>query len=50
MGLDGRVLLLAVEAADALLRAHHEEPDMVEEIRVLLRFYLSARLGPVREG
>lgn len=41
-----RAVLVAVEAADALLRAHHDDPDMVDEIKELLRTYLGSRLEP----
>lgn len=37
-------ILLAVETADALLRAHHAEREAVEEIKELLRTYLARRL------
>lgn len=39
-------LLTAVEAADALLRAHHGDPAMVEETKEMLRAYLARRLPP----
>ncbi|GAA2651244.1 MULTISPECIES: TetR/AcrR family transcriptional regulator [Nonomuraea] len=41
-----RAMLVAVEAADALLRAHHDEPELVEETKLLLRSYLGGRLPP----
>src|SRR5437868_11550874 len=39
-------LLIAVEAADALLRLHHDDPAMIEETKELLRAYLVGRLPP----
>ncbi|MEV0587888.1 TetR/AcrR family transcriptional regulator [Nonomuraea sp. NPDC050310] len=40
-----RALLLAVETADALLRTHHADPEMVEETKEMLRSYLARRLA-----
>ncbi|MFI9551233.1 TetR/AcrR family transcriptional regulator [Nonomuraea endophytica] len=48
---DRGVLLVAVEAADALLRAHHDEPHLIAETKAMLRAYLALRLdqaAPVR--
>ncbi|MFI6477742.1 TetR/AcrR family transcriptional regulator [Nonomuraea sp. NPDC050663] len=42
-----RTVLAAVEAADALLRAHHDDPEMIEETKELLRAYLGRRLSIV---
>src|SRR5437868_8083260 len=39
-------LLIAVEAADAALRLHHDDPAMIEETKELLRAYLVGRLPP----
>ncbi|MFE3448181.1 TetR/AcrR family transcriptional regulator [Nonomuraea sp. NPDC059194] len=46
LGVGVNPILVAVEAADALLRAHHDDPELVEETKQLLRSYLGRRLPP----
>ncbi|MFD1938053.1 MULTISPECIES: TetR/AcrR family transcriptional regulator [Nonomuraea] len=47
LGIEGlNPMLVAVEAADTLLRAHHGDPELVEETKRLLRAYLGRRLPP----